>query len=252
MTSPNPREQTATPVLVGPARRGARVAFFVGGLIPGLAVLGQIYGAISGDIGTMGMLDYLLGMNMAGSGAAPSRLFDVFTYFTNISGTLVALVSLMLAFGHRAYGRLFRVLRLDSIVMIVVVEVVVIIGLLTHNPGVAFNWSTQVIHFVVPPLTVAIWLLYGPRGLIDRKVVGWSLVIPLAYLVFALIRGEVIMAFPYTFLAFSVVGPLATILAVVTIGGIFVAVGLAYRTVDRWLAVRSRLSQGVGTGSGHP
>lgn len=219
-------------------RRGARAAFLIGGLVPTVAVIGQIVAAARGDIGTMGMLEYLLGMNMSGSAGATSRLFDVFTYFTNISGTLVAVISLMLAFGYQPNGLIFRVLRLDGLVMIIVVEIVVIIGVLTNNPGVAFNWSTQVLHFIVPPLTVLIWLRYGPRGLIDKRIVMWALLLPLAYLVFAIIRGEVIMAFPYTFLAFTEIGVLQTLLGVTTIGVIFVLLGFAYLALDKWLARR--------------
>ena len=51
----------------------------------------------------------------------------------------------------------------------------------------------------IPVVGVLGWLLFGPRGRTDPRIVAWSIVFPLLWLVFTLIRGEFVGFYPYPF-----------------------------------------------------
>ena len=67
-------------------------------------------------------------------------------------------------------------------------------------------FADQLFHTVTPVLTVAGWLLFGPRALVDPKVVALSLVYPVAWLAFTLVRGALIGWYPYPFLQVDELG----------------------------------------------
>ena len=66
--------------------------------------------------------------------------------------------------------------------------------------------GNQLVHTVVPLLTVLGWLIFGPRGYTSRRIAWLSLLFPAAWLVFTLIRGAVIHWYPYPFIDVSVIG----------------------------------------------
>jgi hypothetical protein len=56
------------------------------------------------------------------------------------------------------------------------------------------------VHTVVPVMAVIGWLLLGPRGLVSRRVAWLSLIFPVAWLAFTLIRGAIAHWYPYPFI----------------------------------------------------
>ncbi len=66
--------------------------------------------------------------------------------------------------------------------------------------------GNQLVHTVVPVLTVLGWFIFGPRGGTSRRVAWLSLLFPACWLVFTLIRGAVIHWYPYPFIDVSVIG----------------------------------------------
>ena len=54
-------------------------------------------------------------------------------------------------------------------------------------------------HILTPIVTVLVWLIAGPRGWFSLRVIAASLIIPITWLVFALVRGAFIGAYPYGF-----------------------------------------------------
>ena len=52
-------------------------------------------------------------------------------------------------------------------------------------------------HIIVPLAMVLAWFITGPRGGIDRGVILRSLVIPVAWVPFILIRGAITHTYPY-------------------------------------------------------
>jgi hypothetical protein len=175
-----------------------------------------------------------------------ARTLNIFAYFTIQSNLVVAITCLLLAlrpgFGTR-HGRLetvFRVFRLDGLVMIVVTGVVyhtLLAGLLDLG-----GWqlaSDQIVHTAVPLMAAVGWLVFGPRGLTSWKVVGYSVVYPLLWLAFTLARGAVDGWYPYPFIDVGELGYARVTLNVLGITVGFVALAAGALGLDR-LLTRSR------------
>ncbi|MDR2672689.1 MAG: Pr6Pr family membrane protein [Coriobacteriales bacterium] len=106
-------------------------------------------------------------------------------------------------------------------------------------------------HYVVPLMSLGDWLLFTPKGLWKRlDPVKW-LLIPLAYLAFALIRAQFAVFasgshYPYFFIDVDRFGPEQVLLNSVIIGLGFAALGYAMFGVDRllaWMAQRLKHSR---------
>jgi hypothetical protein len=126
------------------------------------------------------------------------RGFNTFAFFTIQSNLIVGLTSAFLALRERPATELFRVVRLIGLVAITVTGIVYHVAL-AHLFDLE-SWSLvgdQLVHTVVPLLAVAGWLLLGPRGLTSVRVAWLSLVFPLAWLGFTLVRGAVVHWYPY-------------------------------------------------------
>lgn len=122
-------------------------------------------------------------------------------YFTVLSGILACLTSAMLAVRVHRPSTVFQAMRLCAVVCVIVTGAV--FNLLLRGPGdlAGVDWvNDTVLHLIVPVLVPAVWLLLGPRGMITGRVVALSLVVPLGWLVFTLIRGPAIDWYPYDIL----------------------------------------------------
>lgn len=129
------------------------------------------------------------------------RMVNFFSFFT-IQSNLIVLVSVAgLVLAADRDGPLWRVVRLDALVCITVTGLVyfTVLRPLAHLTG----WSKVAdlgLHTVTPILAVLGWLLFGPRPRLTWTVLAWSLVFPLAWLAYTLIRGPIAQWYPYPFL----------------------------------------------------
>ena len=132
---------------------------------------------------------------------ALGRIFDYFTYFTILSNILVAVILTMLFLNPLRNGKVFRVLRLDTVLMITVTGVVYNLVLAADAKNVGWQvLANSLEHQITPIVTVLVWLLVGPRGWVNVRTIAWAFALPIGWLVFALIRGAFIGAYPYPFL----------------------------------------------------
>ncbi len=188
----------------------------------------------------------LLGNLASGHDQWYERLFDYLTYFTIWSNITVAVVLTVLWLRPHLFvradgiGLVWRALRLDSVLMIVITGIVYNLILATGGKSGADLVSDTALHVVVPILTLVVWLLAGPRGLLSPGVIAASLVLPIVWAVVALVRGAVVGAYPYPFLDVAKNG-LASVLAFVGVI-LVVAVVLAFvlLALDRVLPPRDR------------
>lgn len=127
-------------------------------------------------------------------------------YFTIQSNFLVAAATLLIV-RDRTGSRLFRVVRLASLVGITVTGVVAFVAL-PPSPG----YSTvnlvcdRLLHIVVPLLTLVGWVVFGPRGLLRSSDVLPAFAWPFLWLVVTLALGPVTRWYPYPFLDVAVLG----------------------------------------------
>jgi hypothetical protein len=174
---------------------------------------------------------------------AAGRVFNVFCYFTIQSNLVVGVTSLMLALRPERDSELFRVFRLTGLVAITVTFIVFHVALshLVDLEGWA-KVADQILHTVVPVLAVGTWLTFGPRGLVDRDTALLALVPPLLWVVFTLIRGELIDFYPYPFVDVNEHGYAGVIANSALIALLFLGLAIGALALDRKLGARRAAS----------
>lgn len=187
--------------------------------------------------------------NIAGGIDTPlERFLDWITYFTILSNILVAVVVTLLAVRPGLFirqdgvGVLWRTLRLDGLLMITITGIVYNLLLATGGKSGWDLVSNTMLHMVTPLVTLIVWIIAGPRGLVTARVIGLSLLLPLLWAAFALIRGGIVGAYPYPFLDVSSNG-LASVLTFI-LAIVIVAVCLAFvlMGIDAALRATMRIS----------
>lgn len=156
----------------------------------------------------------LYGDNPLGAAGFLGREIDHFSYFTIWSNLLAAVIFTMLAINPNRTGSLFRVLRLDAIVMMIVTGIVYNALLNTGGHEGWDFWSNGIQHMWGPILVFVVFVISGPRGWISSSTIFAALILPILWLAYALIRGSVIGAYPYDFLDVNANG-MASVLAFV-------------------------------------
>lgn len=191
---------TASPAVSVPTRISpwARPLFGINALVAWAGCGLQFFLSTFGVYPSTNTVASQLGNNDQG---ALGRIFDYFTYFTILSNILVAVILTMLFLNPARDGKIFRVLRLDTVLMITVTGVVYNLVLAADAKNVGWQIvANSLEHQITPVVTVVVWLLVGPRGWINLRTMVWAFALPIGWLVFALIRGAIIGAYPYPFL----------------------------------------------------
>jgi hypothetical protein len=182
-----------------------------------------------------------------GAGLAPThaeRIVRLFSYFTIQSNLLIGGVSLALALDPRRDGPVFRVLRLDALLCIAVTGIVyntVLRGLVDLTG--AGMVSNVLLHMLSPALAVVAWLLFGPRPRVSARTVWWSVVYPIAWLVYTFVRGAATGWYPYPFLDVTQIGYRGALTGAALVAVVFLVLAWGLRWADGRLpdTDRSRL-----------
>lgn len=136
----------------------------------------------------------------SGLAGAPERLIDLLGYFTIWSQIAVGIVMTLLYLNPTRDGKLFRVLRVDTVLMITVTGVVYNLLLGPNYPPQGLNQiSSPIQHTITPIITVLIFIIAGPRGWFNLKNIVAALVLPIVYVFYSLFRGAIIDKYPYDF-----------------------------------------------------
>ncbi|GAA1556892.1 Pr6Pr family membrane protein [Kribbella lupini] len=166
----------------------------------------------------------------------PDRVFNVFAYFTIQSNLLLGGTTLLLALTPDRDSLLFRTLRLNGLLCIAVTGIVYHIALAGLDELTGWAAVTNLLlHTVTPILGVLGWLVFGPRGRTDRRVVAWSIAFPLAWLVFTLIRGAAVGFWPYPFVDADDLGYAKVLLNCLLVALLFLALAFGAMLLDRRL-----------------
>lgn len=166
------------------------------------------------------------------------------SYFTIESNVLVLVTSVLLAQRPDRGGTAFGILRLGSLVSITVTGVVYATVLAGNGSfdGIEW-WFDKIFHYVVPAMSVIGFVALRPRTRLAGTAM-WSLLFPVAWLVYTLVRAEVAdpvyvltptttAAVPYGFLDVGELGAVtvSVICLVMTAG--FVVLAWFYRRISR-------------------
>ena len=220
--------------------RTGRIAFGVTAALAAFGVVLNLVIVILGLYSSPPADQYLLGNNPEGAAGAVSRVIDFFSYFTILSNIVVILVCTLLALDRARPTPVMRALRMDSLMMISVTGLVFALVLAPsfHPDGLEYVTNTLE-HYVTPILTVVTWLIWGPRAWLRLSSVFTALVIPVIWLAYTFVRGTVIHAFPYGFLAVDELGwgqALANVAGVLMVG---IVLGLVFWGLDVLLSRRA-------------
>jgi hypothetical protein len=153
----------------------------------------------------------LLGNSADGVDQVWERFFDWISYFTVWSNIVVAIVLTVLWLRpdvferNNASGARWRALRLDSILMITITGIVYNLLLAEPKTGIDFV-SNAMIHIVNPIVTLLVFLITGPRGLLKPVTVLHAMVVPIIWATFSITRGMTLNAYPYPFFDVSANG----------------------------------------------
>ena len=77
--------------------------------------------------------------------------------------------------------------------------------------------SNALQHIINPIVTLLVFLLVGPRKILNLRTVADAMVLPILWAIVVLIRGSVINAYPYPFLDVITNGLVSVILFIVQI-----------------------------------
>src|SRR4051794_26488155 len=129
------------------------------------------------------------------------RIIRVLSFFTIQSNILCGVVAAQLALRPGRDGQSWRAVRLAALCGIAGTGIVYSAVLADiHEPHGAIEAPVNaIVHYAVPVLAVLGWLLFGPRPRVERRTLLLSLLFPVSWLVYTLVRGAIWDWYPYPF-----------------------------------------------------
>lgn len=136
-----------------------------------------------------------------------TRIGHELSYFTIQSNVIVVAAALGLAVDPERDGRVWRVLRLDALLGMIITGIVyaVLLAPVTHLTGL-HGLANIGLHRLTPILVVVAWLIFGPRPRIGWSTIGWALLWPVAWAAYTFVHGAVSGWFPYDFIDAHAIG----------------------------------------------
>ena len=177
-----------------------------------------------------------------------NRGLNIFSYFTVQSNLIVGATTLLLALNPNRSSTVFRVFRLIGLVAITVTFIVfhVVLSKLLDLETWA-EAANQLLHTVVPILAVVGWCAFGPRERTSARIAKLTVLFPICYMVFTLIRGPLASDFyPYPFADVKSLGYLRVSINAVWIALLFVSVAAGATALDKALS-RARAQSSLAT-----
>ncbi|MEF8764010.1 Pr6Pr family membrane protein [Stenotrophomonas sp. A3_2] len=178
------------------------------------------------------LLQYLLLVQgpgaAAGIGVATLRFFGYFTILSNLA--------VCVGCGWLVLGRVLKPAVAASLALCIgVTACVYVLALqgLWQPTGLQW-WVDAGLHYVVPALFLLGWLLLLPHGELRWRALGGVLLVPLAYLGWAMLVAAMTGQAPYPFLELQRLGLAAFLLNVLRVAGVFVVGWTLLWGLDRW------------------
>jgi hypothetical protein len=170
-----------------------------------------------------------------------TRLVRFCSYLTIWFNVLVAWTTFTLATGRDRDTAAWRALRLDAVVLATVGGLVHYFFLLPLLDLTGWDFvADKLLHMVVPVLALGGWVVFGPRGRADRGDLVPFLVAPVTWLVYTLVRGELVEWYPYPFIDVNEHGYGVVLVNALAVAAAMVlaawAATVADRTLENWHA----------------
>lgn len=166
----------------------------------------------------------------------PMRVVRFFSYFTVQSNLAALIAALTLIHRPDKDGRWWRIFRIASLVGMTVTFVVYVVAL---RPILDLHGTAKLtdigFHYVATLMTIAGWLMFGPRPRIDQGSLVRHLIWPVAYIAYVLAFGAATGWYPYPFIDVDEIGYGSTLLHGLLIIVLLLGVGAAYWWLDKVL-----------------
>jgi len=178
-------------------------------------------------------------VNSADAGTAPPvgvRLVRFFSYFTVQSNILVLIASIVLIRRPARDGIIWRVVRLDSLLAIMITGIVyatILAPLVEDQGSFAATLANALLHYICPWLTLLVWLLVGPRPRVSWATVAAAFIWPAAWIAYTLIHGAISGWYPYPFLDVGQIGYLTAVRNIIAILVGAGVIAVIFRFLDR-------------------
>lgn len=214
--------------------RLARPAFGLNAILAWVGVLGSLTVDATGVVIVPQFGPSYFGGHADGLAGSIPRVIDNLSYFTIWSNILVAITTTMIYRNMNRSSQRLKVLRLSSLMMITVTMLVYILILAPDANPQSWNvYTNLLLHYITPPVTILVWLFFGPRKWISWKIIFSSLIIPITYILYTFARGAVIGKYPYGFINVVELGYVGAIVGtgVVLVLGLFIF--LIYFIIDK-------------------
>jgi hypothetical protein len=171
-----------------------------------------------------------------------NRALNTLAFFTIQSNFMVGLSALLLSFNRFRRSTASATLWLSSLVAITMTGIVYhwLLAGLQDLRGLSLV-GDLIVHSAVPILAAVAFFVFGPRGLITPRVVQLTLIFLVWWIVFTIIRGEIVNWYPYPFVDVNDKGYPRVILNGIGMSLLYLAFGYGYMYLDRWLTDESRL-----------
>ena len=212
----------------------SRQAFGLNAILAWIGVIGSLAVDATGVVVVPQFGPSYFGGHADGLAGSIPRVIDNLSYFTIWSNILVAITTTMIYRNMNRTSQRLKVLRLSSLMMITVTMLVYILILAPDANPQSWNIYTDLLlHYITPPVTILVWLFFGPRKWISWKIIFSSLLIPITYILYTFARGAVIGKYPYGFINVFELGYVGAMVGtgVVLVLGLFIF--LIYFIIDK-------------------
>lgn len=186
----------------------------------------------------LGLQLYIMVNGVPGNGlTVPLAVFNFFSFFTVLTNILVAVsLSAALLVPSSAAGRFFLRTTTKTAITLYITVVGITYSILLRNiwnPTGPQLVADRLLHDAVPLLSLLLWVIFIPKKSLEwRNALPWF-IYPVAYLVFALVRGTASGWFAYYFLNYTVIGWGKTILYILAVTGTFVILAYVFIGLNR-------------------
>ena len=214
--------------------RVSRLAFGLNAILAWVGVLGSLTVDALGLVIVPQFGPSYFGGHADGLAGSIPRVIDNLSYFTIWSNILVAITTTMIYRNMNRTSKRLKVLRLSSLMMITVTMLVYILILAPDANPQSWNvYTNLLLHYITPPVTILVWLFFGPRKWISWKIIFNALLIPITYILYTFARGAVIGKYPYGFINVVELGYVGAIIGTGVVLVLGLIIFLIYFIIDK-------------------
>jgi len=170
-----------------------------------------------------------------------STLWILVRFFTVLTNLALAIIMTWVAIGRRVSPFLLGGITL-AILLVGVVYMTLLRGLIELSGGALL--ADTLLHKVSPVVMALWWLFFAPRAKLKRSDPIWWAAYPLAYFIYALVRGHYEGKYPYPFMNLDRLGPVQTAINAGGIAMAFIIAGFALVWNDSWRPIGSKRANG--------